>query len=214
MADIKPKAKTESSSPNFAIALGGVLAVLFFLGILWARVESALDVSDSGSFLVRYFHSHIWPVVKVFAFIVSITAIYGISYNYKRLNALAKGEREIYAPKAMSPEGVEEGAKNERWERVLEHINSANSADWRLAIIESDIMLDELLTASGYHGDSVGAKLKSVEKSDFLTLESAWEAHKVRNDIAHRGASFELTERDAKRAVSLFEAVFREFNII
>jgi deoxyadenosine/deoxycytidine kinase len=83
-----------------------------------------------------------------------------------------------------------------------------------VAIIEADIMLDEMLTALGYLGDGVGEKLKTVEPSNILTLDAAWEAHKVRNRIAHSGKDFELNQRETKRVVGLFESVFREFGMI
>ena len=56
--------------------------------------------------------------------------------------------------------------------------------------------------------------LKSVDKNNFLTLDDAWEAHKVRNDIAHSGINFQLNERETKRVLALFEKVFKEFNVI
>jgi len=72
----------------------------------------------------------------------------------------------------------------------------------------------EMVTNMGYHGDSLGEKLKSVEKSDFTTLDLAWEAHAIRNRIAHEGAAFALTEREAQRVMKLYEDVFREFHYI
>jgi hypothetical protein len=46
------------------------------------------------------------------------------------------------------------------------------------------------------------------------TLNQAWEAHKIRNAIAHQGADFLLSEREAKRVVSLYREVFQEFDYI
>ncbi len=103
---------------------------------------------------------------------------------------------------------------NEKWEKIQAHINSPNPSDWRLAILEADIMLGDILEKMGYQGDSIGEKLKGVEKSDFLTLDLAWEAHKVRNQIAHEGADFLLNERDAKRIIDLYRQVFAEFYYI
>lgn len=102
---------------------------------------------------------------------------------------------------------------NKSWDRVIMHVESLNESEWRLALIEADIMLADLLDNMGLPGDSVGEKLKAVEKSDFTTLDLAWEAHKVRNQIAH-DPSFMLTQREAKRVVGLFEAVFKEFAFI
>ena len=75
-------------------------------------------------------------------------------------------------------------------------------------------MLDEMLDSVGYRGETMGDKLKSVEKSDFLTLDLAWEAHKIRNAIAHEGAEFTIDQREARRVISLYERVFQEFEFI
>jgi hypothetical protein len=102
---------------------------------------------------------------------------------------------------------------NKNWDRVILHVESHNESEWRLAVIEADIMLAELLDTMNLGGDSIGDKLKGVEKSDFNTLDLAWEAHKVRNQIAH-DPSFLLTQREARRVIALYEAVFKEFSFV
>lgn len=103
---------------------------------------------------------------------------------------------------------------NSRWDKIVLHINSLNQSDWRLAILECDIILDEMLTKMSYHGETLSDKLKAVEKSDFITIDKAWEAHRVRNAIAHEGTSFQINEREARRVVGLYEEVFKEFHYI
>ena len=66
-------------------------------------------------------------------------------------------------------------------------------------------MLDELLNKLQLPGDTTGEKLKAVEPSDFTTIESAWEAHKARNVIAHEGSNILFNQREALRIVSLYE---------
>ena len=106
------------------------------------------------------------------------------------------------------------GPKNERWIRVQNLISSTSSSDWRQAIIEADIILDEMLNRMGYEGDSIGDKLKQIEESDFITLNKAWEAHKIRNHIAHRGGDFLFSKQEAERVVNLYRQVFEEFYFI
>ena len=65
-----------------------------------------------------------------------------------------------------------------------------------------------------YHGDDLGSKLRGATKADFKTLDQAWEAHKVRNDIAHDGSNFLLSQREAKRVINLYRQVFEEFYYI
>lgn len=102
---------------------------------------------------------------------------------------------------------------NKRWEKVVEYLESDNQSDWKQAIIEADNLLDEMVAAMPYPGENLGERLKSVEPSDFLTLEDAWEAHKVRNQIAHQ-SDFTFTRREVRRVIELYERVFREFNFI
>ncbi|MDP6571846.1 MAG: hypothetical protein QF747_03360, partial [Patescibacteria group bacterium] len=86
--------------------------------------------------------------------------------------------------------------------------SSDNQNDWRLAIIEADTILDDMVTTMGYKGEGIGEKLKQIEKSDFNTLDQAWDAHKVRNTIAHGGSNYVLTQREARRVIGLYKQVF------
>ena len=67
--------------------------------------------------------------------------------------------------------------ENPKWKIVEDHISSEDASKWKLAIIESDIILSELLESMHLPGEGVGEKLKAIEKSDFDHIEEAWEAH-------------------------------------
>ena len=159
----------------------------------------------------------IWPFWKLIAAILSLLAIAGIIHNSRKLKAINLEEQKIYG---ITPEIIDSGEeeivepKNEKWEKVLKYTNSDNVSDWRLAIIEADVILEELLRTAGYHGESIGEMLKSIDKNEFSTIEDAWEAHKIRNAIAHSGQDFQLNGHETKRIIALFEKVFKEFGII
>lgn len=101
-----------------------------------------------------------------------------------------------------------------RWQHIQDLIKSYNPNDWRQAIIEADIILEEMLEKMGYQGVTIGDKLKTVERSDFVTLDRAWSAHKIRNQIAHSGSSFKLSREIADKTIKEYEEVFREFYYI
>ncbi|MEX0918521.1 MAG: hypothetical protein WDZ85_00935 [Candidatus Paceibacterota bacterium] len=103
--------------------------------------------------------------------------------------------------------------KNADWEKILAYLELDNPSDWKLAIIEADVMLDKLVSRMGYPGNNLGERLKTIEPSDFLTLQDAWEAHKARNAIAHE-ASYQLSHHEARRVIGLFKRVFEEFYFI
>lgn len=102
---------------------------------------------------------------------------------------------------------------NPHWQAIKDKIQSDNPADWQWAIIEADKILEEMVKRMGYLGANLGERLKAVEPSDFLTLNEAWEAHKVRNQIAHE-PGFVMDRHKAALTISRFERVFNEFGYI
>jgi uncharacterized membrane protein len=167
----------------------------------------------SGEISGRYILSGIVP----YSIIISILLAIGVTYCIVRIRELRV---EYYArERAILDENKETAQaqgdiKNEKWQRVLEHLSSEKEGDWRLAILEADVMLEEMANIMGYQGDTLGEKLRGVEKSDFITIDNAWEAHRIRNRIAHQGSDFSLTEREAKRVIELYKSVFDEFRYI
>jgi len=153
-----------------------------------------------------------------FSFIISILLIILIIWS---ANNLIRIRREMHEAVTLTDKKDTKKSStapaeivNEKWQKVLVHINSQNPSDWKLAILECDIMLSDILEKMGYMQESIGEKLKSIEPSDFTNIENAWEAHKIRNQIAHDGSDFLLNEREAKRVIGLYETVFREFEYI
>ena len=169
-------------------------------------------VRESDIELVTFF-STTWKWIRWLSAVLSLLFLTGIIYSVWRINEIRMEERLALK---MPGEGAlaVSSERNERWERVEALAVSDNPSDWRAAIIEADVMLDELVTAMGYGGEGLGDKLKGIEESDFISLNEAWEVHKVRNRIAHEGGDFILTQRETRRVVALFEKVFREFDII
>jgi hypothetical protein len=106
------------------------------------------------------------------------------------------------------------GILNPRWQTVGRYYSSANPSDWKLAVIEADIMLYEVLDKSGFPGESIGEMLKKTDRSKLQNLDAAWSAHKVRNEIAHSGLEYVLTRDTIEKAIANYEKVFDELNFI
>ncbi len=147
---------------------------------------------------------------------LSLFFLIAIIYCIEQLKYIRKKEALMYDTKtepAYQEVGSGDPALSHRWENVIRHIESPNQNDWKQAILEADMILDDILTGMGYKGESIGEKLKRVVPGDFKSIQDAWEAHKVRNQIAHE-ANFNLTHYDALAAVNLYKKVFEEFYYI
>ena len=98
-----------------------------------------------------------------------------------------------------------------RFAIIQGYMSSTSEALWRIGIMEAENMLEEVLKSKGYQGQNVSELLKGA---NFKTIDLAWDAHGVRNRIAHQGSDFVLTEREAKRAFISYEAVFKELKAV
>ena len=184
-----------------------------------------IDLPHYINLIIGFISNHntdIFNILKtVFGIIVglSIPTIFilfvSIIISVEGIKNIRKKEEEIYYPKPNQENEVlkdsVDDAISKRWDTVKKHISSENQNDWRQAIMEADIILDDLLKKLGYRGDSIGDRLKRVSKGDFKTLQQAWDAHLVRNEIAHEGSSVELNHIEAKRVIGLYRQVFEEF---
>lgn len=192
-----------------------ILLALYVLNIIANFINALLSGRTSDNywlnFLINLFRAILGSLVlKLFILSLCLLCIAGIIYLYKKLVFLRTNEQKLLYPEIH----VTAANVNPHWERILNHTESLNENDWRLAIIEADIMLGELVDVLGVHGDTMAEKLKAVEKSDFTTIDQAWEGHKIRNQIAHQGSAFAMNQREAKRVIDLYRQVFEEFKMI
>ncbi len=149
-------------------------------------------------------------MIKLIIILFCILCFLCILYLNMKITPIVETERKLLYPIIAKDERV----INERWEKIKARADSLNENDWRIAIIEADIMLGDLLDKLFLPGDTIGDKLKAVEKSDFTTINEAWEAHKIRNKISHEGQDFMINQRETKIALSMYQKVFEEFEII
>ena len=157
---------------------------------------------------------HRWDVFVAISMLISLVLGTAIIYCIIRIRQVRHLERMKFRDAERSVAAADVPRTQLRWSKVMEQASSHSEQHWRLAILEADIMLNELLDLRGYKGDTMADKLKQVERADFNSIDDAWEAHKIRNTIAHEGASFQINNRETRRIISLYEKVFREFKII
>lgn len=131
---------------------------------------------------------------------------------HHEIHEFAHKQKEHAEKKAQGGGSVH--PKNERWEQVLKNVYGETQAEWKLAIIDADEMLHSLMIDMGFKGEGLGEKLKNADRDEFHSLSAAWEVHTIRNRIAHEGSTYELTQREAKRVIALYENIFHEFGYI
>jgi len=200
--------KNQLGSPLALLVFVIIVVFLIFFGLLMTSAGFKATVSE---FLVDYIGAYI-PMIKIIVNIFNIACIAGIIYFFLRIREINSDEYHKY----KSLEKVEEKKEkhNEQWQTILDHIESINPMDWRVAILEADTMLDEMLKKIGVEGETLGERLKSMDINKFKSLQAAWDAHKMRNTIAHEGLDYQLNKHEARRVIGLYQQVFLEFQYI
>lgn len=153
-------------------------------------------------------------VIWVLLIILFIVLFMFVIYIRLDIRSIDQENKKKFDEHFIKPKPKSIPLKNARWEHVEKLFASTNQNDWRVAIIEADTMLDELLQSYNFTGDNLGERLKNANKKILPTVQSAWEAHKVRNRIAHEGVNFKLSEREAQATKKHFEYVFRDAGVI
>ena len=92
---------------------------------------------------------------------------------------------------------------HKKWEKIISVIKSNDERDLRLAIIETDSLIDEILKEHGHPGHDMGERMKSIHSGEFSNLDALWEAHKTRNRLVHE-AGYKISKDEAKRIIGIY----------
>ncbi|MCR4325280.1 MAG: hypothetical protein NUV59_00525 [Patescibacteria group bacterium] len=174
-------------------------------------VQYLQAASDTGVWSNLY---HQWSVFVAISLFISLILTALVIYCAIRIQQIRYHERTMFDAMANTVRAVNIPKTQLRWQRITEQMESDDEHRWRLAILEADIMLNELLDTLGYKGETMADKMKQVAPADLNTIDLAWEAHKARNRIAHEGTHAHLSKDEAQRIIGLYRRVFRESNFI
>ena len=82
-----------------------------------------------------------------------------------------------------------------------------------MAVMEADNILNDALQYAGVHGVNLGDRLKNIKRGEMPNIEDVWEAHKLRNEIAH-GTGFSLKRDTAERALEAYEVALKNLGAL
>jgi hypothetical protein len=176
---------------------------------------SEFNIGDFNfNFLFGYFSDPaaigLFSNLKMLGGVLSLVLLFLFIMNFMRTGKFIKNKENLLKA-IVPPEAAKESPLGSKWDEVQRHLNSTKEAEWKFAVIEADSLLDYVLKSSGYPGETMGERLKNIDKTQIVTLDGLWEAHKIRNRLAHDTGYF-LRYGEAKRAVQLYEETLKELN--
>ncbi len=158
-----------------------------------------------------YFFSGEAPAYEIVVFwaqivsiILSAFLLYGIVLGFLKLFKVQEKHLKEFA-KVIIEEQPEERAT--RWDKIKKLMKSESESDWRMAILEADSLVDDIIKKIGYKGETFAERLKQVKPAQLEHLSELWYNHKMRNRIAHEGTKYKLEKDEADKIIVNYEKV-------
>ena len=99
-----------------------------------------------------------------------------------------------------------------KWKKIKNRLETGIESEAKLAIIEADSLLEELLKEAGYEGKDLEEKLKSATKEVIPNLEEVLEARKIRDNIVY-DPDYKLDLSVAKKLLSVYEKAIEYLDV-
>lgn len=99
------------------------------------------------------------------------------------------------------------------WKQIQKRLKAGDVNNLKLAVLEADRILDEILKLSGYPGDNLDERLESTTTAQISNVEELRQVHKIRNRLVGE-PDFILTPGEAEIAVGIYKKTFVELGLI
>lgn len=97
-----------------------------------------------------------------------------------------------------------------RWRNI--QVSLKDNKLWPMAVMDADALLSEVLKKRKISGKTMGERMVAAQKL-FSDHDSVWQAHKLRNKIAH-GEIKNLKELEVKKALIAFRQALRDLGAL
>jgi len=149
--------------------------------------------------------------IKIVSVIFSGIFLWGIIYIIRRTNYLDIKHEQFLDIVGSSKVSKQRSIK--AWKQIQNRLLSKEANQWKLAVLEADHILNEILKMSGYLEDKLEDKLELVTPAQLSNVEEIKRVHAIRDQIS-KDPTFEFSQEEAKQIVGVYEQSFKELNLI
>lgn len=151
--------------------------------------------------------------LRYVAVAVILLGLAGLVYVIARLIEIRWFRKKVYFSDFFE-ESETPNARKETWGSVKRRLDSGSDDDWELAVVEADIIVENIMERIGFRGLTLGDKIKSIDERNFANLKNLWEAHTARIKIDIGGHDYKITKEEAKEALDKYEKALKELKYL
>lgn len=100
-----------------------------------------------------------------------------------------------------------------RWEAIKKRLESQEEKEFKIAIIEADEMIGDLIKRMGYQGENLEEVFKNVPEAQIENIAKVKIAHETKNRIIH-DEHFSVSLELANETLSCYEKFLDEFEVL
>lgn len=100
-----------------------------------------------------------------------------------------------------------------QWKKIEKRILSGIEADFKLAILEADELVNNCLTTLGYSGKNLEEKFEKLNEETISNLKDLKFAHQIRNDIIE-DPSYKISLEETKKILTIYEKALKDLQVI
>lgn len=110
----------------------------------------------------------------------------------------------------LKPSGERKLVKN--WKRIKKRLEKDDEGAAKMAILEADKMVGDVLKRMGYLGENLDERLEKIDRNIIPSLDLLKEIHIISNKI-DQDFEYYVSLKDAKKIIDNYEKIFEELQM-
>ena len=166
-------------------------------------VDLVSKFQDSFGFLVSGELQHNILLIKILFIAFSVFCLAGVIYLYKKTRYLHLDQLETWdILKNFKDYGVSKAQK--QWKKIKQNFEKDNPVYWKLALLEAEKLMDEILKRMGLGPGTMDERLARASVDEIPNLQDVIRARGLCQDIA-KDPDYRLNKENAENTLQAFE---------
>ncbi len=160
------------------------------------------------------YHSAFFSMVEFILGIYTVVLLADIVLLFIQRGWVAGDMRDTIIGVNMPPElSTKKPQMRRKWDKITAGLKTDNESLWKVAIIEADNVIDDLIARMKYPGENMSERLDGINPGQIDNIEELRRAHEMRNRIIH-DENFKLDKKQAEEIIGYYENFLRYFEVL
>lgn len=177
----------------------------------WDYIFSSLGIKDFMDFLMSSDIQNDLLPLKIFFIIFTLIFLFFTIYFYIN-SSYVKYKFGSNVSDLLSESNPDASSNDSRWRKIIKKAQSGSEKDYKLAIIEADDLVQEVMKEAGYKGEDFDELIENVERKLLPNYDDLLKDHEIRNEIVYN-LEYKLDLEEAKKILEDYESAIKNLSV-